>query len=104
MAFANTAGGSLLIGVEDRSRNVRSGADPLDEEEATRQPDQRPDQPSAGAGDRDPALAADAGVGSAGLPQPEPPHHLIREGTAAGVYVRVGSTNRRADAELIEEL
>jgi hypothetical protein len=37
-------------------------------------------------------------------PSPSRPHHLIREGPAAGVYVRVGSTNRRADAELIEEL
>jgi len=31
--FANTAGGTLLLGVEDRSRNVRGVADPLDEEE-----------------------------------------------------------------------
>ena len=35
-------------------------------------------------------------------PSPSRPHHLIREGPAAGVYVRVGSTNRRADGELIE--
>ena len=33
VAFANTAGGTLLIGVEDRSRNVCGVADPLDEEE-----------------------------------------------------------------------
>ena len=33
MAFANTAGSTLLIGVADRSRNVRAMADPLDEEE-----------------------------------------------------------------------
>ena len=32
------------------------------------------------------------------------PHHINREGPEAGVYVRVGSTNRRADRELIEEL
>ena len=32
------------------------------------------------------------------------PHYLRREGLDAGVYVRVGSTNRRADRELIEEL
>jgi hypothetical protein len=32
VAFANTAGGTLLIGVEDRSRNVRGVSDPLDEE------------------------------------------------------------------------
>ncbi len=33
MAFANTAGGTLLIGVDDRNRNVRGVAEPLDEEE-----------------------------------------------------------------------
>ena len=32
------------------------------------------------------------------------PHYLKRAGLDAGVYVRVGSTNRRADRELIEEL
>ena len=32
------------------------------------------------------------------------PHHLTHEGVAAGVYVRVGSTNRRAEPEMIEEL
>jgi len=33
VAFANIAGGTQLIGVEDRSRNVRGVADPLDEKE-----------------------------------------------------------------------
>ena len=33
VAFPNTAGDILRIGVDDRSRNVRSVADPLDEEE-----------------------------------------------------------------------
>ena len=32
------------------------------------------------------------------------PHYLKRDGLAGGVYVRVGSTNRRADPELIDEL
>ena len=31
-------------------------------------------------------------------------YYLEREGLAGGVYVRVGSTNRRADRELVEEL
>ena len=35
---------------------------------------------------------------------PVRPHYLRREGPDAGVYVRVGSTNRKADRELIEEL
>ena len=33
IAFANTAGGTLLLGVEDRTRNVRGVADALDVEE-----------------------------------------------------------------------
>ena len=33
VAFANTAGGTLLIGVEDRSRHVRGVTNPLDLEE-----------------------------------------------------------------------
>ncbi|HUO84002.1 MAG TPA: ATP-binding protein, partial [Thermoanaerobaculia bacterium] len=37
-------------------------------------------------------------------PSPSRPHYLTREGPVNGVYIRVGSTNRRADAELIAEL
>ena len=33
VAFANTAGGTLLIGVEDRTRHVRGIGEPLDVEE-----------------------------------------------------------------------
>ncbi|HKG95621.1 MAG TPA: ATP-binding protein, partial [Gemmatimonadaceae bacterium] len=33
VAFANTAGGTLLVGVEDRTRHVRGVADALDLEE-----------------------------------------------------------------------
>ncbi len=37
-------------------------------------------------------------------PSPARPHYLKREGLDGGVYVRVGSTNRSADRELVEEL
>ena len=37
-------------------------------------------------------------------PSPSRPHYLKREGPETGVYVRVGSTNRRADREMVEEL
>jgi len=33
VAFANTAGGALLVGVEEKSRHVRGVRDPLDLEE-----------------------------------------------------------------------
>ena len=38
------------------------------------------------------------------FPSPARPHHLTKEGPNNGVYVRVGSTNRRADRALVEEL
>ena len=37
-------------------------------------------------------------------PSPSRPHYLKAAGMDAGVYVRVGSTNRRADDELVAEL
>jgi len=37
-------------------------------------------------------------------PSPSRPHHLRRDGPDAGLYVRVGSTNRRADPQLAAEL
>lgn len=36
--------------------------------------------------------------------RPARPHHLKALGPEAGVFVRIGSTNRRADRELIQEL
>lgn len=104
VAFANTAGGVLLIGVEDRSRHVRGLDEPLDLEERVAN------------------LVSDS-IAPRSVPEIEilpwrkthvlavqvhpssnRPHHLVREGPEGGVYVRVGSTNRRADAELVEEL
>jgi len=104
VAFANTAGGTLLIGVEDRGRHVRGVAKALDVEE------------------RLASLLSD-GVAPRLVPSIEilrwrstqvlavevfpsslRPHYLRREGEERGVYVRVGSTNRRADLRLIREL
>ncbi|MFN0177486.1 MAG: ATP-binding protein [Gemmatimonadales bacterium] len=104
VAFANTAGGTLLVGVEDRSRHVRGVADALDLEE--RLANLVSDRIS-------PRIVPEIEIlpwrQSQVLavqvhPSPSRPHHLIREGAVAGVYVRVGSTNRRADADLIEEM
>jgi ATP-dependent DNA helicase RecG len=104
VAFANTAGGTLLVGVEDRSRHVRGVPDPLDLEERL----------ASLVSDRiSPRIVPEIEIlpwrrtqvlALQVHPSASRPHHLTREGSAAGVYVRVGSTNRRADAELIEEL
>ena len=104
VAFANTAGGTLLVGVEDRSRNVRGVPDALDVEE------------------RIASIVSDS-IAPRLLPEIEilpwrrtqviaiqvhpsaaRPHYLKREGAESGTYVRVGSTNRRADEDMLQEL
>lgn len=104
VAFANTAGGVLLIGVEDGSRRVRGLSDPLNLEERLA---------SLITDNVSPRLLPDLEilpwrrthvVAVQVFPSPARPHFIRREGPSRGVYVRVGSTNRRADRELIEEL
>lgn len=104
VAFANTAGGMLLIGVEDRGGRVRGVARPLDCEEQLANlvsdnisPRVLPDIDVL-PWRRTHVLAVQV------HPSPIRPHYLKRHGPETGVYVRVGSTNRRADRELVEEL
>jgi len=104
VAFANTAGGTLLLGVEDKSRHVRGVRDPLGLEERV----------ANLISDRiAPRLLPEIEIlpwrhtqvlAVQVHPSPSRPHYLAREGLVGGVYVRVGSTNRRADPEMIEEL
>ncbi len=104
VAFANAAGGRLILGVADGTRTVVGVKQPLDLEE------------------RIANLVADS-IEPRLLPEIEivpwrkstvvvvtvhpsalRPHHLRSEGPARGTYVRLGSTNRRADAALTAEL
>lgn len=104
VAFANTAGGTLLVGVEDRTGHVRGVEEPLDLEErlanlvsdliAPRLLPEIEILPWR----RTQVVAVQV------HPSPSRPHYLEREGEEAGVYVRVGSTNRRADPDLVAEL
>lgn len=106
MASANTAGGTILIGVEDGTRHVRGIADPLSLEERLA---------SALSDGIAPHLVPDIEVlpwrstnvlAVQVYPSRGRPHYLKVKaaGVGAGVYVRVGSTNRRADDELVAEL
>lgn len=104
VAFANTAGGVLLLGVEDATRNVRGVAEPLAMEERLANlisdsvlPRLIPDIEIL-PWRRNHVLAVQV------HPSPGRPHYLTSAGPEGGVYVRVGSTNRRADRELIDEL
>jgi predicted HTH transcriptional regulator len=104
IAFANTAGGTVVVGVEDKTRYVRGIADPRAVEERLA---------SLLTDSIAPRLVPDIEVllwrGSHVVavevyPSASRPHHLIRQGESGGTYVRVGSTNRRADPALIDEL
>lgn len=104
VAFANGAGGTLLVGVEDRTRRVCGVADPTRVEE----------QLANLISDRvEPRLVPELQllpwrkthvIAARVYPSSTRPHWVRTQGPVQGVYVRVGSTNRLADAAQIEEL
>jgi ATP-dependent DNA helicase RecG len=104
VAFANTSGGRIVIGVEDKTKRVAGIANILAEEERLA---------NLMADSIAPKLIPSLEIipwrkiqllAVELYPSSSRPHHLIRLGPEAGVFVRVGSTNRRADPVLIEEL
>ena len=104
VAFANTSGGVLVVGVEDGTRHVCGVTEPLDLEE--RLANLISDSVTPRLVPELEIIPWRGGhvVAVEVFPSPSRPHHLAREGPTDGVYVRVGSTNRRADPELVEEL
>ncbi len=104
VAFANTSGGTLLIGIEDRTRNVCGVKDPLEVE--IRLANLIVDRIS-------PRIIPDieilpwrsTHVLQVNIPlSSQRPHALLLSGDRELVFVRIGSTNRRADKNLIAEL
>ena len=100
VAFANTSGGTILVGIEDRSRHIRGVTEPLALEERavnlisdSIRPRLMPDLEIVSYRNRQ-LLAVRV------YPSSTRPHYIARTGPDAGTYVRVGSTNRRADAQL----
>ena len=97
VAFANTSGGTILIGVEDRSGHIRGVTNPLELEERAAnlisdsiRPRLLPDLEIASY--RNTQLLA-----VRVYPSPARPHFIRREGLGHGAYVRLGSTNRQYD-------
>jgi len=104
VAFANTAGCTVVIGVEDKSRHVRGVPDPLVGGRENCKPGLGFHTPAADSGDRSGAVAESERTDFAGYPSNTRPHYLQRLGPDDGVFIRVGSTNRKADSIQIEEL
>lgn len=103
-AFANTAGGTLIIGVEDVSRFIVGIKEPHELEEKianlisdTIAPNLFPEIDTVPW--RDIYLLV-----VRVFPSPTRPHYYKKLGPEEGVYIRVGSTNRKADPEMIQEL
>jgi len=104
VAFVNTAGGIILPGVEDGTRHVRGIAEQLALGERLA---------SLISDSISPRLLPDLEMLSYGktqvvavqvFPSPTRPHYLTRSGLQGGTYIRVGSTNRRADEALTNEM
>lgn len=103
-AFANTAGGTLIIGVEDVSRFIIGIKEPHEIEEKIANlisdsiaPNLFPEIDTIPW--RDTYLLV-----VRVFPSPTRPHYYKKLGPDEGVYIRVGSTNRKADPEMIQEL
>jgi predicted HTH transcriptional regulator len=104
VAFANTAGGVVLIGLEDKNHTIKGVESPLDLEEAI----------SSSIYDNiTPKLVPEIEVlswrdrtllGIEVFPSPNRPHYLTKQGLHNGTYIRVGSSNRVADNTIIDEL
>ena len=102
-AFSNTSGGTILIGVEDCTRNVLDVADPIALEERVASliadsisPQVLPDIEILRYSDRH--LVAVRVYPSASRP------HVVGVHPDTGVYVRIGSNNHIADEQLIAEM
>lgn len=104
IAFANTAGGIIVVGIDDGSRLIRGVADPL--KEADRLANLVSDHIV-------PRLVVNIEMVSwrskqlliaETYPSSNRPHHFKSLGPQDGVFVRIGASNRKADAPLIREL
>ena len=103
VAFANSAGGRLVVGVTD-DRQLVGVTDPLAEEERIC---------NLIADNIEPHLLPNVELSTIDgqtvlvievFPSSARPHYLKQQGPEQGVYVRLGSTNRQADAALVAEL
>ncbi|TFH53028.1 AAA family ATPase [Actinomyces viscosus] len=102
-AFANSAGGRLVVGVDDDG-TVIGVEDPLAEEERIASliddwisPQLVPAIDLVTLGSKT-VLVVDVPLST------RRPHYITRQGPETGVYVRLGSTTRQADPALVAEL
>ena len=104
VAFANTAGGMLVIGVEDGDHKIKGVEEPLGMEERLASIITDSIQPKIIPNIEIIPWRKTYLLTIEVYPSPYRPHYLKSLGLEKGTYVRVGSTNRLADSNLIAEL
>lgn len=104
VAFSNTAGGTLVIGIRDSDKAIIGIEDPLTEEEKLANlindcisPKIVPNIEIASYRNKNLILIQV-------YPGAHKPYQIKNSDSPMGVYYRVGSTNRQADQSIIEEL
>lgn len=103
IAFANTAGGKILIGIKDKTKGIVGLQDPVEEELRLA---------NAIADSIEPLFNPDIHVVSwrnkefllIQVPHSIGPYYAKAKGLKKGTYIRLGSTNRLADATILAEL
>jgi ATP-dependent DNA helicase RecG len=104
VAFSNGAGGTIIVGVEDRKRSVRGVPDPTRTEELLANLISDRIQPRLVPEIQIIPWRKTCVIALRVYPSSLRPHFVKTAGPEQGVYVRVGSTNRRADPAQIEEI
>jgi len=104
VAFANSAGGVILIGIEDETRNVRGVDDPLDIQERLANIINTGIAPSLMPAIEIVSWRDKMVVAVEVFPSYSRPHYLVADGVERGTFVRVGASNRKADEPMREEL
>lgn len=106
VAFANTQGGTIILGIRDEDREIIG----LSDNEIERY---HSEIPQAVADTVSPQIALDLFEQNLGgrtclvmrvFPGPQKPYFIKRLGCPAGIFVRFGSHNRRADDYTVREL
>ena len=103
VAFANSAGGTIVIGIKDKTEELIGVANPLFEEERLTNvisdsihPLLTPDIEMVSMRSKELLLIR--------VPHGVGPYYLKAEGSEKGVYVRFCSTNRVVDSEMLDSL
>lgn len=104
VAFANTAGGILIIGVGDKANNVIGVKEPLKLEEQLANLISDHIEPKVVPEIEIIPWRKTYLLAVQVFPSSVKPHYFKNQGVEKGTYIRVGSTNRLADKVLITEL